>query len=241
MDSDSRMFPLDLISFYLDISSNEQMVEELTHQHENSSEKANNTAVTLCPAFIEQTADVTAPSPSTEWSISAYIERTVATLVEQVGSSPVTFLPPNPVEYSTSHDVEAFPRFSESGAIFKVVTALDAPTRELADGDEQDNLVKEVCSVIPKTAYFQPDTSDIGDLFDSCGAQMPVYQTTFTVPDSESTTNTEAFTLPESGIEEVTSNNPCPWSPHRQFSASGRSLIRRYFTENTPIKLILWS
>ena len=101
MDSDSGRFSLDLISFYPNISSNERIVEELTHWQENSSEQANNAAVAHSPDFKEQTADVTAPIPSTEECISAYIERTVAILGEQVDSPPVTFLPPNPIEDST--------------------------------------------------------------------------------------------------------------------------------------------
>ena len=188
-------------------------------EQENVSEQANNTAVDRNPAFKEQLANVTAPSPSIEESISAYIERTVATLEEQVDSSPVTFLPSNPVEDSTSHDVEASPKFSESGAMTKVMNALDPPVQEHAYEDEQDGLVSQVSSGVPKTDYFQTDTNDVGKLFDSwCrDASQPdnIY-----VPGSGSGSNPEAVSPPESGIEEVASNNPRPCSPRKHLLTS---------------------
>ena len=73
------------------MSTDEQIIEELTHEQE-SSEQANKAAVTHSPASKEQTVDVTAPSPSTEESISAYIERTLATLGKQVDSPRSSYL-----------------------------------------------------------------------------------------------------------------------------------------------------
>ena len=103
------------------------------------------------------------------------------------------------------------------------MTALDASTQELAAEDEQVDLVSEVSFGIPKSDNLQTDTSDVGELFCSCGAEMPVNQATFIFAGSESCTNPEeAVTLHESEVEEVTSINPRPGSPPDNFLRQGK-------------------
>ena len=139
---------------------------------------------------------------------------------EQSDSPPVTFSHPNLAENGTSQGVVAPPRVSESGTMTGVITTPDVPTRELAAEDEQDVLVSEVSSGLPKTDFFQTDTSDVCDPFDSIGSEMLVNATTFSGQGSESGTNPEIISLPESGIKDVTSTNPRPCSSPKQLSAS---------------------
>ena len=129
--------------------------------------------------------------------------------------------------------------YSESGGLSRILITPDVPTQESATLETRVDLMSEVSSGQPRVDYFQKNTSDVDDLFDTSGTEMPANQPTFIDLGSESSTNPESIVLPKSGIKEVTmaSDKPCPTSFTKQLSASGRTIFRRYFTENNPIFL----
>ena len=115
MDSFSGRFPLDFISFYLDMSSEEineenpgltvgsqpeqsapQTQGETRPRQENESQTETELKEQEKPGGEEagQSRVEPTPSPSTDGSISAYIERTLQTLGCQGTGLGLTFLPP---------------------------------------------------------------------------------------------------------------------------------------------------
>ena len=203
----------------------------------STSEQPNKAAVAHSSASKEQTVDVTAPRPSTEESTRAYIERTVATSGEQVDSPAVTFLPFNPVEGSPSHVVGVSSRVSESGDMAKVVVPLDAPTQELADEDRQDDLVIKVSSGIPKTDYFQTDTSHVGDLYDRAMSKCQSIRQPSLFLDQKVAPIQKLSLYPSQGLRRSRPLIIVLSVPPKQLSASRSALIRRNSTEKTPNKL----
>ena len=87
--------------------------------------------------------------------------------------------------------------------------------------------------------YFPTDTSEVEELFDSSGAEEP------TPHHSPTNIRIGALSHPDNGSPEPQtpkSNTPTeaplaiPGLP-KQMSASGKTLLRKYFSDNTPVKL----
>ena len=123
----------------------------------------------------------------------------------------------------------------------KVVVPLDAPTQELADEDRQDDLVINVSSGIPKTDYFQTDTSHVGDLFDRAASNCQSIRQTSLFLDQKVAPIQKLSLYPSQGLRRSRPlihvlSVPVSFQ-FKQLSASRRALIRRNFTEKTPIQL----
>ena len=87
--------------------------------------------------------------------------------------------------------------------------------------------------------YFSTDTSEVEKLFDSSGAEEP------TLHRSLATINMDALSQPVTSLPEPqtpegkTKVDVIPAIPvvPKQISASGRTLLRKYFSENSPVEL----
>ena len=188
----------------------------------------------MIPA-VSQT-EVLAPCPSTEDSVTAYIERTLMSLSEAGNDLGVSLLPPQTSRTSDKPDNHGAEKKSGSNAMEKVMDTQSQGTQETNNAVDLTEVASEVSFCQRKVDYFQTDTSDIDDLIDSSGAEPTKEQPTLVPMDFRpklgiETTHSFApqFT---GGMSPVTT--PRPPSPSRPLSASARAFIRKYFTESSP-------
>ena len=139
MDSFSGKFPLEFISFYLDMSSEEHtevvpatatgtLVEEVPQQLEETAVSQTTTALkdaeSKQPDPPKNSSAKTDPtlSPSTDESISAYIERQLQTLGCQGTGLDISFLPPTTCAIVDNAPEPTAEKASESEPIPQVAT-----------------------------------------------------------------------------------------------------------------------
>ena len=192
MDSFSGSFPLEFISFYLDMLTEdrneatpefvaEAKVEESVAQTlmEPEAGRSGETRVDAAPTVSnkpEGTEGCTVrvrptSSPSTDESISAYIERTLQTLGCQGTGLDITFLPPtDPVGNIESQELET-EKASESDPIPQVAADQGEKTLTEEESVRQTDVNSEAGFSTTKVEYFQTDTSDVEELLDSSGAE----------------------------------------------------------------------
>ena len=111
------------------------------------------------------------PSPSTDESISAYIDRQLQTLGCQGLGLDISFLPP-----TTSAIVDNVPKSiaektSESEPIPQVTTGSQDKESPEAEIERGNDAVSEAGFSVTKADYFQTDTSDAEEILDSSGAE----------------------------------------------------------------------
>ena len=173
------------------------------------------------------------PSPSTDESISAYIERTIRTLGCQDTALDITFLPPTNLIANRDSQEPEIEKVSESDPISQV--AAEHCERAVIEGesDKQTDINSETAFSITKVDYFQTDTSDVEELLDSSGAEAAKGSPILTPVEKLSTTGSEV-----SKEAEHTSAGGLAaskfLSPTRPLSASARTLINQHFTETNP-------
>ena len=111
------------------------------------------------------------PSPSTDESISAYIERQLQTLGCQDTGLDISFLPPTTSAIVDNVLKPTAEKASESEPIPQVATGpADKESPEFETGRTID-IVSEAEFSVTKADYFQTDTSDVDELLDSSGAE----------------------------------------------------------------------
>ena len=255
MDSFSGSSPLEFISFYLDMSSEEHnevvpatatgtLIEEDVPQQPEET-VVNQTATAIKDAESKQpdppkdssSKTGPTPSPATDESISAYIERQLQTLgCQDAGFCHISFLPP-----TTSAIVEhvlkpATEKASESEPIPHVATGpADKESPEFETGQTTD-IASEAEFSVAKADYFQTDTSDNEELLDSSGAETAKQSPFLLTIETQSATGSEAHKeteqLSSTGLPEVSS--PKLFSPTRPLSTSARTLINQHFRETNP-------
>ena len=115
------------------------------------------------------------PSPSTEESVSAYIERTLEDLGphhEVRFLSPIeTGLPEREPEQETS-------KASFSDAVVKPVEGDEGLPGDPTEFEMQEEGIGEASRFKLKADFFQTDTSEIEDLYDSAGADATTFRPT---------------------------------------------------------------
>ena len=168
MDSHSGRFPLDLFPFYLDMSSENALEETTTTpsgtgEHEQPA-KLLSTVVSLSRAVSQEAFT---PSPSTKESVSAYVERTLQELGPQ---HEIRFLPPTETELTVPAPEQEVPKASVSDAIVKPIGGDGGHSDGLMEVETQEEEMSEVGRFKLRADYFQTDTSEIEDLYDSAGA-----------------------------------------------------------------------
>ena len=255
MDSFSGSFPLGFISFYLDMSSeehNEVVIATATGTliEEEVRQQLEETAVSQATAAVKDAeskqhpdppkdssakTDPT-PSPSTDESISAYIERQLQTLGCQGTGLDISFLPPTTSAIVDNAHEQTAEKVSESEPIPQVATvSADKESPEVETVRATDIASEAGFSVI-KADYFQTDTSDVEELLDSSGAETAKESPFLIMMETQSATGSEARKeteqLSSTGLPDVSS--PKLFSPTKPLSASARTLINQHFSETYP-------
>ena len=252
MDSFSGSSPLDFISFYLDMSSEEHneiipatatgtlTEEEVPQQPEETVVDQTATAIkdaeSKQPDPPKDSSSKTGPtsSASTDESISAYIER--QNLGCQDTGLVISFLPPT-TSAVVSHAPESnTEKVSESEPIPQVTTGSrdkKSPETEIEQGNDA---VSEAGISVTKADYFQTDTSDAEELLDSSGADTIKEPPFLIALDALSSTGTEIHeeAKPSTSAELPNISSPKLFSPTRPLSASARTLINQHFNETNP-------
>ena len=254
MDSFSGSSPLDFISFYLDMSSEEHneiipatatgtlTEEEVPQQPEETVVDQTATAIkdaeSKQPDPPKDSSSKTGPtsSASTDESISAYIERQLQNLGCQDTGLAISFLPPT-TSAVVSHAPESnTEKVSESEPIPQVTTGSrdkESPETEIERGNDA---VSEAGFSVTKADYFQTDTSDAEELLDSSGAETIKEPPFLIALDALSSTGTEIHeeAKPLTSAELPNISSPKLFSPTRPLSASARTLINQHFNETNP-------
>ena len=232
MDFNSGSLPLDFFSLYLGMST-EDMLEENTTEMVAAEE--NNSSATQDPMM--DTGDNTVPpgitptSLSTEGSPAAYIEKTVTELAQrrkiQESTSEVSS---NNVQAVTT-EARSDDKCSESAGLLITCTVEGKET-----GKDLSLEADPAVSVISGHSghripdYFPTDTSEVEELFDSSGAEEP------TPHHSPTTIRMGALSQTPKGKTPAEATLAIPGLP-KKVSASGRTLLRKYFSDNTPVEL----
>ena len=172
-------------------------------------------------------------SPSTDESISAYIERTLQTLGCQGTGLGITFLPPtDPVSNVETQGLET-EKASESDPIPQVAADQGGETSVEEESDRQTDVNSEAGFSTTKVDYFQTDTSDVEDLLDSSGAETtkdpPILISLDDMNTAETEISKKAERAPPGGIADSKF-----LSSSRPLSASARTLINQHFAETNP-------
>ena len=132
------------------------------------------------------------PSPSTDESISAYIERQLQTLGCQGTGLDISFLPP-----TTSAIVDNAPeppaeKVSESEPIPQVATGSADKESPEVETERATDIVSEAGFSVTKADYFQTDTSDVEELLDSSGPETAKESPFLITLETQSSTGSEA-------------------------------------------------
>ena len=254
MDSFSGSFPLEFISFYLDMSSEEHIEivpatatgtlieEEVPQRHEETA--VSQTTATLKDAEPKQpeppkdnpTKTGPIPSPSDDEIISAYIERQLQTLGCQGTGLDISFLPPTTSVIVNNALEPTTEKVSKSEIIPQVATGSADKESPEVEIERVTDINTEAGFSVTKADYFQTDTSDIEELLDSSGAETAKESPFRIAIETQSATGSEARKeteqLTSAGLPDVSS--PKLFSPTRHLSASGRTLINQHFSETNP-------
>ena len=254
METFSGNFPLEFISFSLDMSSEERnkadpatttetlMEEEVPQVHEEA--EISHATATLEDAESKQpeqpddnpTKVGPTPSPSTDESISAYIERQLQVLGCQGTARDITFL--HPTTSAVNRDILELTtkKVSESEPILQVVSESTGKVLPEVELDRLTDINRKAGFSVAKVDYFQTDTSDVEELLDSSGAETTKESPSLIPIESSSTTGSEANKKTEHptsvGLPDISTTKPL--SPARPLSASARTLINQFFSETNP-------
>ena len=253
MDSLSGSSPLEFISFYLDMSSEEHnevvpaiatgtLVEEVPQQLEETVVSQTLTALkdaeSKQPDPPKDSSARTDPTPSlsTDESISAYIERQIQTLGCQGTGLDISFLPPTTSAIVDNALKPTAEKASESEPIPQVATGPADKESPEFETERAIDIASEAGFSVTKADYSQTDTSDVEELLDSSGAetvkQSPFLLTIETQNATGSEARKETEQLSSAGLPDVSS--PKLFSPTRPLSASARTLINQHFSETNP-------
>ena len=175
------------------------------------------------------------PSPSTDESISAYIERQLQVLGCQGTGIDITFLPPTASAVNRDGPELAIEKVSESEPIPQVVSESADKVAPEVDSDRLTDINSEAGFSVAKVEYFQTD-SDVEELLDSSGAETAKESPFLITIERSSSTGSEANKETEhstsAGLPVISTTKPL--SPTRLSSASARTLINKHFSETNP-------
>ena len=253
MDSFSGSYPLEFISFCLDMSSEEQndivpatATASMTEEEVAIPEEAGTSQATSIPVDPESTQLVPSgdnpdkpaptPSPSTDESISAYIDRQLQTLGCQGLGLDISFLPPTTSAIVDNVLKPTAEKASESEPIPQVTIGSQDKESPEAEIERGNDAVSEAGFSVTKADYFQTDTSDAEELLDSSGAETVKEPPFLIALDAVSSTGTETHenVKPSTSAELPSTSSPKLFSPTRPLSASARTLINQHFNETNP-------
>ena len=197
MDSYPGRFPLDFISFYLDMSTEDQHVDDSTQKLNTNNAQSNYTADNPVTGSV----GLLMSSLSPDESVTSYIEQTVERLSGRTGEQAPTPPPPpatkeqvdqttvdNVLKSSVSETLENVPRSN-----------VKFPEPEVAGVALYTDLDSEANCTRANVDFLQKDTSDVRELMDS--------QATLINPGSETPSHLETASTSKTGVKEVSSAN----------------------------------
>ena len=245
MDSYSGRIPLNFISFYLGITTETQGTSGVPSVDDRPGESDQ-----TVPGSVTTTSEPRPPSNfsgssvATEESLSTYAERTMKAIIarDQPGSSGISALlsPLNEQTEDTSGGKgieQGRPgTSSQKDAKETHCTSVEKAVSGQIEEDDASIVSTPVVGRSIDPALYYTDTSGPEDLMDSSGVGGPVTPQFKNIPTlvkvprqrGESTSGDESSNgLP--GPSDQQSKAP------RQFSASGRTLLRKHFVEKDPI------
>ena len=245
MDSYSGRIPLNFISFYLGMTTETQGTSGVTS--EDSRPEELDQAVPGSVTTVSEPrppSNVSGSSAATEESLSTYAERTMKAIIarDQPETSGISALlsPLNEQTEGTSggKDVEQRRPGTSSQKDSEELQRTGVEKTVFGQVEQDYTSIVSIpvvgCSIDP--ALYYTDTSGTEDLLDSSGVGGPVTPQFKNIPTlvkvprqrGESTSECESSNgLP--GPSDQQSKAP------RQFSASGRTLLRKHFVEKDPI------
>ena len=169
-------------------------------------------------------------SPSTEESVTAFIERTVTSMTLRTSESTVTILPaPDSTLATPTIDTDL-----TKASLSDPITVSHDITKRAADQITRKKVTSQL-----ETAPLYADSSDVEDLLDSSGVDaFPPIATTMAW-DSAASPEFENEVRGESGHSDTEQEQYRTEvaSTERQLTVKGRSVIRKYFTAATLVQL----
>ena len=238
MDFISGSLPLDFISVYLDMTTEESTTE--VPQFENSVVWADQ------PVHTEAVGEQIDKRPSsnqsnsscdTEGSLTFYADKTLRTLAANDPSLDITFLPP-PAGSIQTEKVTDEQQDAPSSDIPQKELVATQPDLTMKQGTSSSFAIKKPTPNNGKD-YFSTDASEVEELYDSMGAEGVQNRPTSSI------VNSELFSIPNDtpgNSKKATEETPVgptvkdPKLPE-QFSANGRAELRKHFATAPPIAL----
>ena len=244
MDFNLGRFPLDLFSFYLDMSS-ENVVGENTLQPPSTVEdeqpaNPDQIATTMTQPSIQEASmasrEAPTPSPSTEESVSVYVERTF----QELGQRPeVQILSSLDVGKEIQAVAAEVPKSSVSDAIIQAFTSVESLPEDEIDVDKPEEEMSETSRFKLKADFFQTDTSEVEDLYDSAGADTTTNKPTLIAPTLVDPETARPEGLEEGQNDDISSVVARARLPKgtSTLTVPGRALLKKYFSEAPPVRL----
>ena len=173
-------------------------------------------------------------SPSTEESVSNYVERKLQEMDQQ---PEVQILPPPNVEKETLPPAPEIPKTSVSDAIIKAFTTIESLPDDGMDVDKPEEEMSETSRFKLKADFFQTDTSEVEDLYDSAGADTTANKptliaSTFVDPDASGPED-----LGGGQIDDISSIVARARHPKDTLTVPERALLKKCFAEAPPNRL----
>ena len=235
MDFNSGSSPLEFISFYLDMASEEQVTNTILPTSENSGVAEEiNTAPKEPVVVMRPDSNQSSSSGNTEESVTSYAEKTLRALAGDDPSLDISFLPPlaqpevrtaGPGKVSQSI---GFERLGEETSSFDQMQP--GTSKETGNYFESHDKAK---------SYFTSDISGAGELLDEMGTEGTRKRPTSSITCTELPFAAESTSGQDiSGTEPVsTKSGTREVKLPGQFSANGQAVLRKHFSSSAPIEL----
>ena len=252
MDSYSGRFPLDFISFCLDSKSEHPVGTQETQT--TSPAVTAQSLMDQSPSEQRQLAegdsaglhlDVRPPSNfssssgNTEESMTTFASQTLRTMASLDPSLDITFL-------ATVHDGSpqkcSGPSMDKASESEAVIAKQPKTRRADAEGEGSSRLFDSNAFDLPEEPqrnYFETSASEIEDILDSAGEDGLTDRPTSSIVGPELLADpSEAQKITSESLSRplTTTGHKEPTLP-TELSANGRLMLRKYFTQNTPIEL----
>ena len=235
MDFNSGSLPLEFISFYLDMASEEQITDVTLPTTESSETTRETDNAPRDPVVISRPdSNQSTSSGNTEESLTTYAEKTLRTLASEDPSLDNSFLPAP----ARSGDSTVGP----SNASQPI--SLGREGRESSQfGELLPGTSKEIDSQIglqdKSKEYFATDTSKVEELFDDMGAEGTHKRPTSSITYSELLSAPEGVAGQDKNEAETGTVKPGirELKLPEQFSANGQAVLRKHFSSSTPVEL----
>ena len=235
IDFNSGSLPLEFISFYLDMASEEQITEATLPTTESSETTRETDNAPKDPVVVSRPdSNKSTSSGNTEESPTTYTEKTLRTLASEDPSLDISFLP----AHARSRDITAGPSNAPQPISLGREGKRSSQFGELLPGTS-----KEVDSRVglqdKSKEYFATDTSEVEELFDDMETEGTHKRPTSSITYSELSSAPEGVAGQDKNEAETGTAKPGirELKLPEQFSANGQAVLRKHFSSSTPVEL----